>query len=158
MPEPSSSLADTGIKFADIVGKIASIALKIDRTAEGVDAVIGPLAGFIPYYSQVMAVMKIADPIIAKIAAAAPIVSGGIEAARPIIEAGQESAPAVLAHVKELIALAFSNTPGAFVQVTAAQISDMQAMQFAATSMKSFFAANEFSPQDARFRGIGDVS
>jgi len=143
----SSSIADTGIKFVDIVGKMAGIALQIDRGAEGVDSVIGSLAGFIPYYSQAMTVLRIADPILAKINAAAPAVSGAIDAGRPVIEAFQAAAPSILPHIKDVMSIAFAHAPGGAITVAASSISDSDAMKFAG----SIFERSFFSPQDPRF-------
>jgi hypothetical protein len=128
----SSSIADTGIKFVDIVGKVAGIALRLERGAESVADALGPLAGLIPYLPQVQAVMRIADPIIEKIATMAPAVHGLIEAGRPAIEVAQAVAPAVLGHFKDLLAIALTHEPFAFNPALARQaISDAQAFAFA---------------------------
>lgn len=127
----STSLADTGIKFTDIVGKLANIALNVGRGAEAVDGIIGPVAGFIPYYSQAMAVIRIADPILAKVVAAAPAVSAGIETGRPIIDAAQAAAPNVLPHIKQLLAIAINHDPAQpDAKVTADDITDADAKGF----------------------------
>lgn len=152
---PSSSLADTGIKFVDIVGKVANIALKVGDGIEGVDRVIGPFAAFIPYYSQAIAVVKIADPILSKIAAAAPAVEGAIDAGRPIIEAAQAHGPAVVQHVRDVLAIALGKSglpagmnPEALLGAFGAQMLD-------GTPLKGVFEASFFTPQDPRFDRTG---
>jgi hypothetical protein len=147
--QASTSLADTGIAIANIVAKVANVALKIDQGIEGVDRVLGPFAAFIPYYSQAMAVVKIADPIIAKIAAAAPIVGNAIEAGRPVIEAAQAQAPEVIAHVKEVLSIALDRPLGTVGDE--ALLAGFGAALLDGTPLKSVWEASLFTPQDQRF-------
>lgn len=150
----SSSLADTGIKFVDIVGKVANVALKVGQGIEGVDRVIGPFAGFIPYYSQALAAVKIADPILAKIAAATPAVEAAIEAGRPVIEVVQAQGPAIIAHVKDVLKIALGDkgipagvNPDAIVAAFGSQM-------LAGTKLQNVWEASFFSPQDPRFNRV----
>lgn len=116
---PSSSLADAGIKFIDIVGKVANIALRADKTIEQVDSIIAPVAGFIPYYSQVMTVLRDADPILTKIVQYAPVAEEVIDDGRPAIDWVQENAPQIIPHIEAIIAAAKAKGPaGAIGAIT----------------------------------------
>ena len=158
--QATSSLADTGIKFVDIVGKVANIALKVGTGIEGVDRVIGPFAAFIPYYSQAIAVVKIADPILSKIAAAAPAVEGAIEAGRPIIEAAQAHGPALVQHVKDVLAIALGHAPGSVAGLASmdAVLGAFGSQMLDGTPLKSVFEASFFTPQDPRFNRVDVAS
>lgn len=150
--ETSSSLADTGILFANVVGKVAGVAMKVGEGVQGVDSVLGAFASFIPYYPQAMAVLRIATPILAKISAAAPAVAGAIEAGRPIIEAAQEAAPAIMPHLKQLLAITMENVPGnQGAGMSASHVSDEAAVAFLGTMFGGVFERSFFTPQDPRF-------
>lgn len=126
------SWADTGKSVVGVVGKLAGVALQVGDGVEAIDRYLGPFASFIPYYSQAMAVMKIAEPIVERIAAAAPAADRAIEAGRPLIEMAQSQLPRILPDVKALLAIAINHDPERPEEnLTAADIGDDEAKAFA---------------------------
>jgi hypothetical protein len=130
------------------------------RTERAVSPVLSVVAPFIPVYGPaILAALTVADPIIAKVAAAAPSVGDGIEAARPAIDAAQKVAPEVLKHVKEVLATAINldpdqpdrTLPGAGFDVSEGEIEAFAGRMLRDTPLAALFKASLFTPQDARF-------
>lgn len=151
----SSSIADTGIKFVDVVAKVANIALKVDKSAVSIAPILAPLVTpFFPAYPAVIAALVAADPILSKIAAAAPAVSAAIEAGRPVIEAAQANGPQIVGHIKDALSVIFANSPVQMGQPSDAMIASFGTKVLDGTALQSIFEASFFSPQDARFSRV----
>lgn len=154
---PSSSAADTIKTIVHIVGTVANIALKVDRTAEEVAPWLAPvITPLFPAYPAIVAGLAVADPILAKIAAASPGVEGVVEASRPVIEAAQAQAPAIVAHVKGVLETVLDRAAADLPHIGAPSIvpehvEALGAIMFAGTSLEAVWKASQFSPQDPRF-------
>lgn len=151
----SSSIADTGIKFVDIVGKVANIALRVDQSVVQVAPILAPLVTpFFPAYPAVIAALTAADPILSKIAAAAPAVSAAIESGRPVIEAAQANGPAIVGHIKDALNVVFAHSPVTMSAPSDALVAAFGTKVLSGTSLQSVFEASFFQPQDLRFSRV----
>jgi len=137
--------ADTGIGVTEFIGNAAGLAVKIGKPAL---PIIQFMAGFIPGLAPAIQVLSIAEPILEKIAAGAPIVESLIKTGKPTMDALQAAAPDLLYSFKELYAVAVNNDPSKpESNVTANQVSNEQVASF----VGSIFEKSFFTPQDRRF-------
>jgi hypothetical protein len=97
-------ITDTAVSITNIVGRVASFGQQALPVAQFI-------AGFFPGMAPVLQTITAAQPILAKIALAAPQVAGAINAGRPIIEAIEQDGPAVLPYLKQLYAIAVNHDP-----------------------------------------------
>jgi hypothetical protein len=102
------NIADTGISVVDKVGAAARLVVSVGKPAL---PFIEFAAGFIPGAAPVLKVLEIAEPIVEKIAAGAPIVEAMIKTGKPAIDAFQAAAPDLLAQFKQLYAIAVNHDP-----------------------------------------------
>lgn len=124
------NIADTTISLTQVVGNAARLATKIGGPTLPIIEFIG---GFVPGLAPAIKVLEIAEPILEKIAAGAPIVANGIEAGRPVFDAISKASPDLLQAFKELYALAQNHDPAVPVtNMTADDVSDEVAESFAA--------------------------
>lgn len=139
----SETWANTAMSVTDTIGHAANIALRL-----GSDAlpIIQFVAGFIPGAAPAVQVLAVALPIIAKIAAGAPIARQALAAGAPVIDALQKHSPDIVAHLKELYAVAVNADPARpETDLTGADIPHSTLAEW------SVFQANFFTPQDPRF-------
>jgi hypothetical protein len=123
------NIADTAISVVDRVGAAARLITSIGKPAL---PFIEFAAGFIPGAAPVLKVLEVAEPIIEKIAAGAPVVEAMIKTGKPTIDAFQAAAPALLGQFKQLYAIAVNHDPARpETTMTAADVSDADAFHFA---------------------------
>lgn len=137
--------ADTGIGITEFVGNAAALTVKIGKPAL---PIIQFVAGFVPGLAPAIQVLTVAEPILEKIAAGAPIVENLIRTGKPTIDALQLAAPDLLHSFKELYAVAVNSDPERpEVNVSPADVTNEQVAQFTG----SIFERSFFTPQDPRF-------
>lgn len=137
--------ADTGIGITEFVGTAAGLAVKIGKPAL---PIIQFVAGFVPGLAPAIQVLSIAEPILEKIAAGAPIVEALIRTGKPTLDALQAAAPDMLHNFKELYAVAVNHDPARPEEnMTAAEVTNEQVAAFTG----SIFERSFFTPQDPRF-------
>lgn len=110
------TIAEDVEESATIVGKVAS----------GIDDVLPWLmlaGGFIPGIDTVLSAIQIANPIIKRVATAAPIIAQTIADGMPVAQAIDAASPSVLADLKQLFALKTG--------VPVESVTDEQAYRFA---------------------------
>lgn len=121
----ATQIANAVATGAGIVGNVAGV-------AGNVLPYINLVAGFFPGAASVISAIQIAQPIIAKIAAVAPVAVKAIEAGGPIFEAIDKASPALLPHIKDLYAV-FANADPTRPEtaMVGSKVSDEQALAFA---------------------------
>lgn len=123
------SFVDTAVSVTTFVGNAAALAVKVGKPALPIAQFI---AGFVPGLAPAIQVLSIAEPIIEKIAAGAPIAVKAIEAGRPIFDAIQTAGPKMLPALKDLYAIAVNADPARpETHLIAANVTDDQALAFA---------------------------
>ncbi len=141
--------AQKAIGITDLIGRIASEAARAGGTAREVTTFLSGaklIARFVPGLSTAIAVLDVAQPIIEKIATAAPIVSRAIEHGASLV--GSEPGQALIGDAKKLYALAVNADPErSETDMKAEDVSDDVATEYVA----SIFERSFFSPQDPRF-------
>lgn len=133
----------TAASVTDTIGHAANIALRL-----GSDAlpIIQFVAGLIPGAAPAVQVLSVALPIIAKIAAGAPIATRAIEAGRPVLDALSQHAPEIIGHLKELYAVAVNADPkNPATDMTAADVSHATLAAWVPFRAGSNFPAPPFS-------------
>lgn len=126
MPE---DWTDTAINVTKTVGDAARLA---SRIGSGALPIAEFIAGFFPGAAPVLQVLRVAQPIIERIATGAPVVASLIESGRPVIAAMEQAAPTMLPDLKHLYAIAVNADPDRPEQtMTAADVSTKQALDFA---------------------------
>lgn len=145
----TSALAQQAIGITDLVGNIAIEAARTGNTAREVTNFLSGvklIARFIPGLSSAVAVLDIAQPIIEKIAAGAPILHRVIEQGDALAATAQRVG--LIDNVKQLYAIAVNADPARpETSLKAADVSD----ETAAGYLGSIFERSFFSPQDPRF-------
>lgn len=125
MSEKTTQIADVAVNVTDLIGGIAKFganALPVARL----------VAGFFPGLGSVLAAIEIAQPIIQKITAGAPIVVDLINKGRPILDAIAEAGPGMLPNFKKLYAIAVNHDPARpETDMTAADVDDDEVAEFA---------------------------
>lgn len=107
MTVPAPTLADNAISFTDLIGRLAGVGGRAQP-------VIHVLAQWvpIPYLAQIDNVLEMAAPYLAKIQAAAPVVSSAIDQdGRPALDAIQTHGPELLDAIKQVFAIASNEDP-----------------------------------------------
>jgi len=138
------SWADEGISITGFIGQSAALAVRLGTPAI---PIIQFIAGFVPGLSPALQVLNIAEPILQKIAAGAPIVQQLIQNGKPSIDDLQMAAPSLLNDLKELYALAVNNDTAQVANISTADVTNNQVVEFTG----SVFERSFFTPQDPRF-------
>ena len=145
----TSVLAQRAITVTDFIGNVAGVAAQVSSTAGEVSTfLLGAklVASFIPGLSAVVGVLDVAEPILQKIAAGAPIVHRAIEQGDNLVSAAQSGG--FLDSVKQVYALAINADPARpETNMTAAKVGNAEALDF----LPGIFEQSFFSPQDPRF-------
>lgn len=135
------SMTTTAIDVTSFIGRAASFGDRALPIAEFV-------AGFIPGLAPAITAIRIAEPIIARIAQAAPLATKAIKDGGPIIAALQGSGPDVVSDLKQLYAIAVNADPARpETAMTAADVTTEQVASFA----PHVFGLQKLQPQDPLF-------
>ena len=146
----TSVIAQRAITITDFIGNVAGVAAQVGSTAGEVSTFllgVKLVASFIPGLSAVVGVLDVAEPILQKVAEAAPIVHRAIEQGDTVLAAANTSG--LIDSAKQLYALAVNADP-------ARPETDLKPEEVTATQAVSFigsgvFERSFFSPQDPRF-------
>ncbi len=140
------------VSVANFLGSSATLALRI-----GGDAlpIVQFAAGFVPGLAPAVQVMGVALPIIAKIAAGAPVVAQAIDENRPVIDALVNGAPDIVGHLKQLYSIAIGQEPDhpdAHLSPDEISIEAIDGFALAGlVSVEHIARQSFFAPQDPRF-------
>lgn len=144
-------IADGAGSVVDIVGRVASIGkegLPILRLV----ADWSPIP--IPFLSPIVSALEIGLPYVEKISAAAPIIHKAIDAGVPIAQAVQQHGPDLLEAFRNLYAIATNADPLVAKKITPTQVTDEQALGFAAQSYafsgKALFGGRRWTDDEYR--------
>jgi hypothetical protein len=125
-------LADGAVTVTDIIGRVAAVGDKVLPALQ----LIAPFIP-IPYASNIIAALTIAQPWIDKIAAGTPVIEKAIQDGMPVIDALQARLPSLIGDFKQVYAIAANADPlHPATDMTAADVSDEQAVAFATESYK----------------------
>ena len=126
----TSATAQKAIGLTDLIGSIATEAVRAGNTAQEVATFLSGvklIARFVPGLSTAVAILDVAQPIIQKIAAAAPVVSKAIAQGDQLVAAAQSGG--LLDSAKQLYALAVNKDPERpEVSLSPAQVSNAVAL------------------------------
>lgn len=126
------AIADGAVSVVDLIGGAAAIGVKALPTIQLIATFVP-----IPYLSNIVNALTIAAPYIVKVSAATPIIDKAIQDGVPIADALQAKLPVLIDDFRQLFAIATNAAPHApAVPVTAADVSDEQALAFATASYK----------------------
>lgn len=131
-----TTLAQRAISLTDFIGTVAGEAASVSQSASDVATFLNGVklvSSLVPGLSSVIAVLDIAQPIIQKIAAGAPMVHAALEAGTPIIDAVELHGADILPHVRQLLALALNADPArAETNASASSVDDQETTAFGA--------------------------
>jgi hypothetical protein len=131
--ESVDQIAAKTVTFVDVVGGLA----KFGDSALPVLQFISPFIP-IPYASNIIAALTLAQPYLDRVASVAPVVAKAVQDGAPIIDAFQANGGNVLADFKEIYAIATNADPTKTSDappITAADVSDSQAFHLAGWSL-----------------------